>query len=96
MSERLTRESLLARLRVLGDERQSREQAAHWARQWLQRSDPVGDSVLLKMLVYLAAADLPGFTRPYQYGPADFALWETELCRGVPSLSPSPSYAPDV
>lgn len=95
MSERLTRENMLARLRALRGERQSREQVAHWARGWQQHKDPIGDSLLLKMVVYLAAADLQGFTRPYLYGPADFEAWETELYGSSPSLPIPPSYASD-
>lgn len=95
MSNRLSRDTVLAWLHALRAERQSREQVALWARRWQQDSEPIGDSLLLKMVVHLAAADLQGFTRPYLYGPADFEAWETELCRSTPSATVPLIYASD-
>lgn len=86
MSKPLTRESVRDRLGALRRERQTREQVARWARRWLQHNEPIGDPLLLKMVVYLAAADLQGFTRPYLYGPADFEAWESELRWNTPTL----------
>lgn len=95
MSNRLTRDKVLAWLHGLRTERQDREQVARWAQWWQQHSEPIGDALLLKMVVHLAAADLPGFTRPYLYGPADFEAWEAELCRSTPTASMPLTYAAD-
>lgn len=79
MNRSLTRDEVLDRVRALHLGRQSRERVAKWARKWQYSPDPIGDELLLKMVVYLAAADLPGITKPYLYGPADFGAWESEL-----------------
>lgn len=79
----LTRETLLAQLRKLREGPQGRERVASWARHWLHSDEAIGDPLLLKTMVYLAAADLPGPARPYLYGESDFEAWQTQL-HGTP------------
>jgi hypothetical protein len=79
MSAAPTHEAVLAWLQALRLGTRSREDVARWARRWQQSPRPLRDKLLLKMIVYLAAADLPGVRGRHLYGPADFEAWEIEL-----------------
>jgi len=79
MSAAPTHEAVLARLQALRLGTRSREDVARWARRWQQSPRPLRDKLLLKMIVYLAAVDLPGVRGRHLYGPADFEAWEIEL-----------------
>jgi hypothetical protein len=58
---------------------QQRRDIAKWARDCLESARPIGDSLLLRTLVNMAAVDLPGFQHPFLYSHADFDAWMTEL-----------------
>ena len=86
MNVPLTHDDVLLRLGALRAGHGNRETIAAWARSWQQSAQPIGDQLLLKMVVYLAAVDLKGIARPYLYGPADFGAWEMELYLRIQDL----------
>lgn len=79
MKHQLQAQEVAQRLHELRLGLQSREQVARWARAWQRSPAPIHNGLLLRIVVMLAAADLPGVTRIYLYGDADIEAWETEL-----------------
>ena len=60
--------------------KQSREEVANWASQWIRAEEPgVDDPAVWKALNELAGADLITIDRPYLHEEVDFRAWLEEL-----------------
>lgn len=68
------------RLVKLLEGKQSREEVADWASQWIRASEPgVNDPAVWKALTCLVGADMITTDRPYLYDEVDFRDWLEEL-----------------
>jgi len=72
---------VLSRLEDLVAGRQTREEAANWAAEWVNDTDDVkvDDFAVWEALTAILGADLISTDRPYLYGPSDFADWAERL-----------------